>query len=227
MGKKLFCYNCGKELTRSTNKREHIPAQCLFYGYSEEYKINRITVPCCLICNEEFSKIDQEIRDMIGIAKDEMTSEDNVTKKAVRSIMNKDTWKKRIEINEKGDANSVSFSYDAIIDINIKNFKGIFYYEFGQRLPEDYKMDVIVPGDEKYNNHGKFMYDLLLSENEGWEKSGHDEIFKYIIKGIQNDSDNNLMKTENLQQSIGLAAIIVYHNVFPFVILSRHSKHFK
>lgn len=85
----LFCYNCRIPLLPADNKREHIPAQNLYEGYSPEYKKNRIVVPCCFTCNNRFSKIDQEIRDFIGIGKETMGSDDIITQKAVRSIMRK------------------------------------------------------------------------------------------------------------------------------------------
>ena len=223
MGKNLFCYNCGIPLDRKSNKREHIPAQCLFYGYSEEYKINIITVPCCQICNNKYSNIDQDIRDLVGIAKDEMTIEDNVTKKAVRSIIKSNKkWINRVYLDENGNASAVTFNYDAIRDINIKNFKGIFYHKVGERLSENLSVHVILPNYEKYSVHGKIICDLLLSDNEKWEISGHNTIFKYIIKGIANGNCNNLIKTENLAAPIGLAAILVYHSSFECIVLARN-----
>lgn len=62
-----LCYNCGNEFPEENITREHIPAQNLFVGYGNEYKVNRLVVPACFDCNNQYSQIDQEIRDAIGI----------------------------------------------------------------------------------------------------------------------------------------------------------------
>jgi len=37
-----ICYNCGDEFPEENLTREHIPAQNLFVGYADEYKVNRM-----------------------------------------------------------------------------------------------------------------------------------------------------------------------------------------
>jgi hypothetical protein len=51
------CYYCGTEVTRSKNKKEHIPPQMMFRAF----KFTGVTVPSCKACNESKSSQDQAI----------------------------------------------------------------------------------------------------------------------------------------------------------------------
>ena len=77
-----LCYNCGNELNSQNRTREHIPAQNMFVGYPDEYKVNRITVPACYSCNNLYSKVDQEIRDAIGIMNEDNMQQHELTRKS-------------------------------------------------------------------------------------------------------------------------------------------------
>ena len=90
------CYNCGCEFTDDNKETvEHVPMQALYAGYSPEYKVNRITVSGCYKCNHEYAKIDQELRDFIGITNDNDEAQLELTAKAVRNITRvKDFWKR-------------------------------------------------------------------------------------------------------------------------------------
>ena len=61
--KNMYCYNCRIKLKKEIQNKEHIPAQAFYGGYGSEFKVNRITVPACRKCNEDYSKTDQELRD--------------------------------------------------------------------------------------------------------------------------------------------------------------------
>ncbi len=221
MDEKIVCHNCGIELNKENTTKEHIPAQNLFDGLSEDYKKNRVTVPCCNDCNNLFSKIDQEIRDVIGIANDDMTKENVVTQKAVRSIMRKSNWRERSYIDEKGDVHAIDFSYDNLKEIHVKNFKGLFYKKYRIIVPENYRIEIIADGDDEYTRQAQIIHDLLRSEDEPWEVSGHEDVFKYIIRGIANDEINNrVIKTDNLDEANGVAALLVYHDNVGVIIIA-------
>ena len=89
-----LCYNCGQEFDKEKITREHIPAQNTFVGYPDNYKSNRLVVPACFDCNNRYSKIDQEIRDAIGIMNEDNELQNEMTAKAVRSIMRNQNWQK-------------------------------------------------------------------------------------------------------------------------------------
>ena len=92
------CYNCGQPVSRKSktlfsddltvtlkNIPEHIPAECLFDGFSDEFKINRITVPVCRKCNSDYAKIDAVIRDYIGITNEDTQELNAITDTTVRA----------------------------------------------------------------------------------------------------------------------------------------------
>jgi hypothetical protein len=58
--------------------KDHIPQKCLYEGYPSDYKTNRFTVPACHKCNSEFSKYEPELRDLIGVANNNIS--DNLYK---------------------------------------------------------------------------------------------------------------------------------------------------
>ena len=71
----MECYNCRKKISKKESTKEHIPAKALFSGYGIEFKENRITVYACEKCNNDYSKIDQEIRNAIGVTNDDTEDE--------------------------------------------------------------------------------------------------------------------------------------------------------
>jgi hypothetical protein len=205
-----LCYNCGELITKST--KEHIPAKAFFVGYSDEYLLNRITVPACETCNFEFSKIDNHLRDAIGIMNDIDNLQDTLTAKSVRSILRKPNWKDRIVTNSEGKVFAVKFGYHEIIDIQIKNFKGLFLYEFGYPISKDYNIVPIVEGSEQ---EAQLLVETdaimsVLMRSAEWKKSGHEKIFRYIIKSLDREfvTDDSGFK---LEQTKVFAAVMDYH----------------
>ena len=60
MGKKMqYCIYCGE---REATERDHIPPKCFF---PEPLPNDLITVPSCSVCNREYGKIDEFIRDVL------------------------------------------------------------------------------------------------------------------------------------------------------------------
>jgi hypothetical protein len=60
LGKKLqYCIYCGE---REAKERDHVPPKCFF---PEPLPNDLITVPSCSVCNREFGKIDEFVRDVL------------------------------------------------------------------------------------------------------------------------------------------------------------------
>lgn len=186
---------------------DHIPQQCLFEGYGHEYKINRITVPSCRKCNDDFAKIESDLRDLIGVANDNNEKQQELTRKGVKSIFNKSNWKERLYTDEQGKVRGVEFDYSKLEINHIKNFKGIYYDEFKQIVPQNYRINVV----DRPNTHDAVNYILAFLEKNGtWKKSGHEDIFRYKIVPFKNEN-GIVVKTNSLSESIGVFSILDYH----------------
>ncbi len=198
---KQICYNCGKEFDIKHITKEHIPARNLFEGYDEKYKVNRITVPACSECNGKYSPTDEEFRNMIGvIAKREENQK--IAEKTVKSILRKETGKQRLSINDLGKVSGVSFGQIPIENFHKKNFKGLFYHQYGIILSDDYELYVNI----NENDWSDFTLGILgyIEDLFAWKHSGHPDILSYVIQpfriGISNPSRKDLtpLKNENI-----------------------------
>lgn len=215
-----ICYNCGIQLTDETKTSEHIPPQNLYVGLLPEYKQNLLTVTACYNCNNKFSAIDNEIRDIIGISNDSLINNQTITAKAVRGIFRQKKLE-RLNFNSKGQIDSVTFEVQKGIQFHIKNFKGLFFKEYNSIVPENYAIKIITDGindNSKTLNLAFIFHNFLRHDNPDWKFSGHVDIFKYLISGFITDSNNNLIKTSDIQNSLGFAALLVYHNLIGVVI---------
>jgi len=202
--KKMICYNCLQETDEKDITKEHIPAKTLFEGYDDKYKTNRITVPACSNCNGKYSPTDREFRDMIGtIAK--RKENDKIAEKSVKSILKKDSAHERLHINPFGKVSGVVFRQTPIEDFQKKNFKGLFYFQYGKPLSNDYELFVNI--DE--SDYSDFTLGVLgyLKDMFQWKHSGHSDILSYCIQpfrlGITNDSKNDLPLQENENIIVG------------------------
>jgi ribosomal small subunit protein bTHX len=195
--KMQICYNCGKSFEEKDITSEHIPAKFLFEGYDERYKVNRITVPGCSKCNGQYSPTDEEFRNMIGvIAKNKANNK--ITEKSFRSIARKDAEGKRLVFDNLNKLSGVVFNNIPIEKFHKKNFKGLFYLQYGTVLTDDYELFVnIDENDWSEQTLGMLGY---LKDLFAWKHSGHPDILKYVIQpfrlGITNPAKQDL-KPEN------------------------------
>jgi hypothetical protein len=211
-----LCYNCGSPISDVT--REHIPAKCLYAGYSDEYKKNIVTVPACRICNENYSRIDQNLRDAIGVMNENSVEAEELTAKSVRSILRTSNWQNKLVV-VNGQVKAVSFDYKDIHDFQIKNFKGLFFSEFGYPFPDDFELYVIIEG-EKEEAQTVTQRELLmpiLMKDENWKVSGHEKIFKYRIKSIDNEIDKSI----KIEDSKLFAAVMDYHESLVCLVIAK------
>jgi hypothetical protein len=198
--KKGMCYNCLKEIDKKDVTREHIPAKNLFEGYDEKYKTNRITVPACAECNGKYSPTDEEFRNMIGIIIAKKKENNKITEKAVKSILrNKAAANERLCIDDFGQVSGVVFNQTPIEDFHKKNFKGLYFYQYGKPLSKDYELFVNI--DE--TDYSKFTLGALgyLKDMFNWKFSGHSDILSYCIQpfrlNIKNLTKEDLPLQEN------------------------------
>ena len=220
------CFNCTKPISRKdgTETTEHIPARSLFAGFSDEYKINRITVPCCYQCNNESSKaLDEEFRNMIGA----ITNQPDLThvvQNAVKSMFVHRKQFERLPLDQNGRlAGLVSFNNHALIDYQVKIFKGLFYHQYKRPLPLDYDVSVDSNHDGK-NLSGPFIRNYLLKYFE-YKHSGHPQIFKYILQpfreGFSQTVKNDLIPTSDDRHYVGL---LVFNQTFASVLYASLSE---
>lgn len=233
-----LCYNCGIAMNRpgtqplaTSQTREHIPAQNLFIGYPDEYKANRITVPGCYNCNQEYSTIDNEMRDALGVINERDPLRDEITRRAVRNMIGRDNFRERVVMTEDQRLGFI-FNYEPFFRYNIKNFKGIFHHICRFPFPNaEYGVWSLFVngGDEQDRGHmerfGFQLYELII-QNAQWEHSGHPNIFQYIIKGVHIDRNNNCTFNDNVSGSPFIMCICKYHNQIEMITLAFNRGNF-
>ncbi|MHB8262038.1 MAG: hypothetical protein ACYDCN_15620 [Bacteroidia bacterium] len=215
-----ICYDCGHPLTSETRTREHVPADCFYTGFGNEYKQNRITVPGCKTCNGDiYSKIDQELRDLIAVKNDVIGSKEEFTAKGIRSIIRRSGWKDRVYLDSEGNARGVAFDYNDISKLHIKNFKGLYFRKFGITLSPEFQLAIGTDGDEDKIATIQFIHNYVRDGKE-WEVSGHESIFKFILKDITIDRYGNHYESGDPSLFIAVGGILVYHNECVAVIMA-------
>lgn len=174
------CYNCGCELTKDKETREHIPMRALFKGYPKDYLTEPVTVPACSACNNEYSKIEEDFRNLIAIwsINEKVDVSSSVLQKALRSP------KLHSKIKKSQDFN-ITFNIQDYIDVHIKKFKGLYYHQYGISLPSTYEINVLEDLSNKNNVSQRLS--LLLKvmreriKSEDLLSIGHKDIFQYKI----------------------------------------------
>lgn len=220
----MNCYNCRKEISENENHSEHIPAKNLYSTYEIEYKKNLLKVPCCYDCNNSFSKIDQEIRDAIGILNKNNEMQSELTIKSVKSILRSKDGNKRIEFLDEKNQFQVSFNYDDFQKLHVKNFKGLFYNKYGFPFPDNFVFDLISEGDEKdeKSQRVKEQLNTYLDLNHDWSIVGHKDIFKYKIKAMIPNKNGVLYDGMDFENSISFVCKMEYHNIIkPLLFINR------
>jgi hypothetical protein len=204
----ILCYDCGKVIHKDDRDREHIPAQCFYSGFGPDYKKNRITVDAHKACNQKYSKIDQELRDAIGISIDNQKGNSELTSKSIRSILRKRSGIERIT-SEKREM-FVDFNYGDLRLLHIKNFKGIFYKEFGIPIPEKLFIEIITDGDQENFSYEvmNLFYQIVNQSIDEWKISGHKDIFKYKLGVFEN---NNLSTFDINSNEQIIFCVMIYH----------------
>ncbi len=196
MKKVIRCFNCEKQISRKAGDQtvEHIPIQSLFEGFGDDYKLNRITVPCCYKCNNESSKVlDEEFRNFIGSISNHSDMQP-IANKTIKSVLHYKKQFDRIHIDENRKF-GIIFKKNLIAEYLKKVFKGVFYYQYKYPLPSQYTLGVDLDGDKIGKLSAQCMNYLLL--NFEYKHSGSPYIFKYILQplreGIRQKEKNDLI----------------------------------
>ncbi len=79
----IICYWCGIQLTKETNKGEHVPP---FGFFPEGYREQLLTVPACAEHNTKFSLLDERFQVYIKAIGSNQVSTDNFKDKVVRGL---------------------------------------------------------------------------------------------------------------------------------------------
>ena len=150
--KSKLCAYCGNNLATT---RDHVIPKCLFV---QPLPMNMITVPCCEPCNNDLSKHEDYIRDMLTV---DIRTYQNPTAQAVfngsvlrsagygssdiarSATFNSSPARLFTESGiyvEDGVAIPLDVSrYTLVFEMMIR---GLYYYHFHQTLPEKYKVKV-------------------------------------------------------------------------------------
>ena len=106
------------DLEKSNRTKEHIPAKAFFVGYPIDYKNQRKTVPACRTCNEEYAKIDDELRDVIGILNNGEKHKSELTQKSVKKLLsNKKTLDEKMHIENDGISDHIEGGVSLVIGV--------------------------------------------------------------------------------------------------------------
>ena len=204
-----LCYDCGMSIEKGELTREHIPAQCFFVGYGEEFKVNRITIPAHKTCNQYYSKIDQELRDAIGVMTNNQTDKRELVSKSLKSLFSKKEGIERLSF-EDGTI-SMNFNYGIFRELHLKNFKGLFFNKYKIPLPKRFKIKIITEGDQEIFSieQVSYLYNAINYNFPKWEKSGHSDIFKYKI--VVFDQNGNFCDFDINSTEQTIFSIMVYH----------------
>lgn len=216
--KSKYCYDCGiKENKNEKLTKEHIPAQNLYKGFPANYKTNRITVPGCFNCNNGYSHLDDEIRNLVAFY-DDGNSNLLALQKAFRSLIKKDPSGGRFKPDHIGLG--VEFNYDNLIELNKKNFKGLYYHEYNSPIRKGFKYLTITDGesDTSLLNFVKFFYQQYLTPIPNWSISGHSNVFEYKIERLKIEN-NDFKKTEhNCNTIVSVCAMKYWQSIMGICI---------
>jgi len=214
------CYNCGIDIIDDKISREHIPAKNIFRDIdnrdNKAYK-NNLIVPACFPCNQKYSKIDQELRDVLGVISNDLTKE-KVTEKAFRSIMRRKDWNTRVTKESKNSRGIVNFSREDLEKTIEKNTKGIFYHEFKTPMPKDFSGNVFLYeelNDELFKN---VINSLKHANIEGI--SGNANIFKYKLRILDEFGKDVKDYNNNTQKMKSIVSTQTYYNNFQTLFIA-------
>jgi hypothetical protein len=181
MKKVKNCFNCGKPISRKDGNEtvEHIPMQSLFDGYSDDHKVNRITVPCCKECNNATSALDEEFRNWIGSISN-LPEMQPIADKTIKSILHYKKQFDRIYVDSGAGTVGLLSKPKQTAEYLKKVFKGIFYHQYKYHLPSEYTVAV----DFDKNKSGELSTPNInyLLKNFEYKYSGSPVIFKYILQ---------------------------------------------
>jgi hypothetical protein len=186
LGECVYCGNT-EEITK-----DHIPPKNIF---SKPRPDNLITVPSCFKCNSEASKDDEYFRNVLTMRYDTYEHPDAMKnwKTILRSIKRPEssglrnailTGLKPIDlVTPSGIFLGKSGMYKVEVGRVLKTvnriIKGIFYYEFGQALPNDYNVQSYMLELIKFDDE---VLNLIAMAKAGNTQTIGKNVFTYWIR---------------------------------------------
>lgn len=216
-----YCYNCGNEFLNKELTQEHIPPRCFSDVYSNEFKQNRITVPCCNVCNAEYAKIDSELRDMIAVLKDGNDGNVKFLEKGIKSIIRGKKKGKDYVFDEKVGQYRISLKYEYIEKLFMKCHKGLFYHKFGFPIDRDFESRPVqkMINDKHNNSLNKVFEGFHKSNRPSFVISGHPEIFVGSVIGYNDLGNENFYISDVIGNCFAVSSYFVFHNLIDCLVL--------
>lgn len=215
MASTRICFNCGIPISRKEGNEtvEHIPLQSLFHDLGPEYKINRITVPCCLTCNKDTSQtIDEEFRNFIGSIVEGRLSMP-LADKTIRSVLDHKKQFDRIVVDNYGNMGLKS-EKGIVHSYAEKVFRGIFFHHYKRFLSRDFTIGIDIGDKEKTGDLSQPFMNYLLRNFE-YKHSGSPDVFRYILqpyrKGFSQEKKIDLVPD---QSDVWFGALMTFSNTF-------------
>ncbi|KAB4493616.1 hypothetical protein GAC87_00145 [Bacteroides thetaiotaomicron] len=181
----LRCYNCGCLLSKNTKTDEHIPMQALYCGYPKQELLTPIEkVPACSSCNNQYSKIEEDFKNIIALWA--INEKINISDEFIQSCSRSPKLRSKIQLLH-GEFIAI-FSSKNYNDVHIKNFKGLYYKQYGEPLPLTYQIGILADLSDKIdypNLHP--IFSRLMKESFDFENSpfsGNKDVFQYKIKDV-------------------------------------------
>lgn len=213
-----FCFNCGNpfsSLSKEHRTKDHIPPQSFFEGFPEHYKSNRQTVPCCFRCNNGFSKLDELFRNVLGFTSD-IVGNRQITAEAVRSLFEKG----QIQGSSPHNA-SITISETDIVNFHKRCFKALHAKTYKEYLDEElFQIGVIHQHDYERISFAMTFQQFVTKDNT-WQISGHSDVFKYCIKQIAFDENEEMITASNLNSAYFVCIVMVYLESYAVVVCAQ------
>jgi hypothetical protein len=212
-----LCYDCGKPIDPKDEDKEHIPQKCLLDDVPTDQRGSFITIPAHKTCNNKYSKIDNALRDIIGLSSDE---ESKTTDKSIRSLLRQSDEKIFSKVSFEKKEAYINFNIEDVRNSHIKNFKGIFYREYGQPLPDDFDVNVLTDFNnfEDIQNGIKLTQRFLEMPNVRESISGSAEVFK--ARTIALSPQGNPIEIFN-EGILLVISELIYHNKMSALVIAR------
>lgn len=209
--KQDFCYTCGVKLKKNNYTRDHIPPKCIFKGFPAKYSRNLVTLKCCNNCNTEFSRYEENLRDLIGISNKKNKLLASITCKSVLNLLKHNKFKRLLFRERK--VVGIEFNMDFFYVIDTKCLKGLYTLITGNYMNSSAYM--IFPSCDK----SKVPQSILDKFNTvRYVYLTHPSIFKFKIIGL-----SSKMNTVSIKDNpIYIFAQLVYHDMIIRYIFAKN-----
>lgn len=180
----MECAYCNSEATT----RDHVPPKGIFPKIKPD---NLITVPCCIKCNNGFSKNDEFVQIILQL-RDDVSNKNpgfELFEKVIRNLnrpeatgLNHKIFNsiRMHEIRTKsglyiGKQNAITVKTEIIMQFINRMAYGLFYYIFKKRIPEHLS---VTPVPFLETNHARLKTVLNTVKKENFQSIGND-IFRF------------------------------------------------